>query len=221
MSKRLMVVALAASLVGACGGSEAPPPNPDPQPGAGQRPFEWLATEPECSGPLRRGEWLLCDNPDLRRLHRALAEHWAMMRDTAGPDRVRMARQQQRAMISERNLCEDAACVAAAYKRYLPPAAQPTPRPTTAPPPPRKPIKRPVSQHPQRPPASNWHRPPGVQSCAAELGGSASAYLVRQCRVVNGPRSQCTADRTCADIRSQIRQGCEEGGPVPGFCSRL
>ncbi|RYE02621.1 MAG: hypothetical protein EOP61_07985 [Sphingomonadales bacterium] len=60
-----------------------------------------------------------------------------------------------------------------------------------------------------------------AQSCTAEIGGSASAYLVKQCRVVNGRwERSCTADMTCDDLRDQIANGCSSRDRKPGFCNR-
>ena len=213
-------------------GSEKPPPPPPnherPRPVAGE-PFEWIAPDPECRGHMRRGEWLVCDNKHLRYLHRTLAEQWANARQGAERGALRVMRRQQEALLAERNRCDNAACVATAYRRYLSGYSRPDPRPTWTPTP-----TRPAKPHrPRRPRAWNdgggwqdrdWrpNRRRGEESCAAELGGSASAYLVKQCRVVNGRWDRsCTADRTCEDLREQIAEGCANGDRrKPGFCRR-
>ena len=63
-------------------------------------------------------------------LHRALAEQWASARQGAERGALRVMRRQQEALLSERNRCEDAACVATAYRRYLAGYSSPEPRPT-------------------------------------------------------------------------------------------
>jgi hypothetical protein len=237
MIRQLMLLALASASLGACNWGQSDPPPPPPQPNHERprpivdEPFEWIAPDPECRGSLRRGEWLVCDNKHLRYLHRALAEQWASARQGAERGAVRVMRRQQEALLSERNRCEDAACVATAYRRYLAGYSRPEPRPTWTPTP-RKPIKyRPRHERPRDWNAGGWrdedwrdrrpNRRRGEQSCAAELGGSASAYLVKQSRVVNGRWDRsCTADMTCEDLRAQISDGCSERDRKPGFCRR-
>ncbi|MBX3563492.1 MAG: hypothetical protein KF730_02835 [Sphingomonas sp.] len=233
MIRQLLFLALASASLGSCnwGASEPPPPPPPhdrPRPVV-EPPFDWIAPDPECRGQMRRGEWLVCDNKNLRYLHRTLATEWANARQGAERGALRVMQRQQIALLSERNRCEDAACVATAYRRYLSGYSRPEPRPTWTPAP-RPPVKvRP--RHP-RPPRDwnqggwrdeNWgpRRRRGEQSCAAEVGGSASAYLVRQCRVVNGRWDRgCTADMTCDDLREAISDGCSNANRRPGFCNR-
>lgn len=232
MIRHLMFIVLAASSLSACdwGRDPLPPPPPRPeQPRPAEPQVQWIAADPECRGSLRRGEWLVCDNATLRALHRTLANEWADARQDADRRRLRLMQRQQEALLIERGLCEDAACVATAYRRYLSAAARPEPRPTATP---AKP--RPAKPHrPRKPRVQPGHggwqsggawapnRRPGEQSCAAEIGGSASAYLVRQCRVANGSWDRgCTADRSCADLRAQITEGCTSSPRAPGFCNR-
>ncbi|RYD65486.1 MAG: hypothetical protein EOP58_07390 [Sphingomonadales bacterium] len=232
MIRQLMALALTGASLGACDWGKPDPPLPPrqeyPRP-AIDRPFDWLPAEPVCQGNLRRSEWLVCDNKNLRYLHRTLAEQWEQRRIGAGRRELNLIRRQQIAMISERALCEDVACVSMAYKRYLAGySGPPEPRPTWTPRP-AKPAKS-TPRKPARPrwQDANWQnrdwrpgRRRGEQSCAAEVGGSASAYLVRQCRVANGRWDRsCTADRTCGDLREQIGDGCDESDRRPGFCSR-
>jgi hypothetical protein len=230
MIRQLMALALAGASLGACNWGEPdvplPPRHDRPRPVA-DRPFDWLAAEPDCRGNLRRSEWLVCENEHLRYLHRTLAGQWEQRRQGAGRRELNLIRRQQIAMMSERGLCDDAACVALAYKRYLSDYAGPSePAPAWTPAP--APAPRPVARKPRH----RWHggwdgewrrnRRRGAQSCAAEVGGSASAYLVRQCRVVNGRWDRgCTADRSCDDLRDQIGEGCDDDrGRRPGFCNR-
>lgn len=231
MIRHLMFLALAATPLGGCGWGASEPPPPPPtrhdRPPPPERPYEWLTPDPECRGSLRRGEWLVCDNKHLRYLHRTLAEQWAKAREGAERPALRVMRRQQDALLGERNLCEDAACVATAYRRYLSGFSQLEPRPTWTPRP-----ARPAKPRPHKPrwqESGGWqgggygrpNRRPGEQSCAAELGGSASAYLVKQCRTVNGRRERgCTADATCDDLRERISDGCGEAERRPGFCNR-
>ncbi|MES2987314.1 MAG: hypothetical protein V4808_05365 [Pseudomonadota bacterium] len=235
MIRQVMFLALAGASLGSCdwGGQNTPPPPPLPNkhdrpPPIAEEPVDWITPDPECRGQMRRGEWLVCDNQHLRYLHRTLATEWASARQGAERRKLRLMRRQQDALITERNQCEDAACVSTAYRRYLSGSYHPEPRPSWTPRPrPHKPVKaRPRGQN-----AGGWYqedwrdrgprRRRGEQSCAAEVGGSASAYLVKQCRVVNGRWDRsCTADMSCDDLREQISQGCSEGERRPGFCNR-
>ncbi|RYY28367.1 MAG: hypothetical protein EOP62_03990 [Sphingomonadales bacterium] len=229
MIRQVMVLALASALLGGCWGQSAPPPPPvptdRPRP-ATDRPYEWITAEPECRGSLSRGEWIVCDNKHVRYLHRTLAEQWAATRQNAERRVLGLMRRQQDALLAERRLCEDTACVATAYRRYISGYAQPEPKPSWTPKP-----RKPVKARPQRPRGewqNDWryedrrpNRPRGAESCAAEVGGSASAYLVKQCRTVNGRWDRsCTADMTCDDLRAQIKDGCSESDRRPGFCNR-
>jgi hypothetical protein len=231
MIRQLTFLALASASLGSCNWWQSDPPPPPPIPNQerprpiAEGPSEWIAPDPECRGPLRRGERLVCDNRHLRYLHRTLATEWADARQSAERGAIRVMRRQQQALLGERNRCEDAACVATAYRRYLSGYSRPEPRPNWTPRPrPRQPteVRRPRwndggGQYEDRRP----NRRHGEQSCAAELGGSASAYLVRQCRTVNGRWARsCTADTTCEDLREQISDGCSERDRRPGFCNR-
>ncbi|HEX8302859.1 hypothetical protein [Sphingomonas sp.] len=236
MIKQFTILALGLASLGGCNWGETPTPPPPKQerPPAADRPVQWLALDPECGGSLPRGEWLVCENKQLRELHRSLASQWSEKRQAAGQRELRVMRHQQEALLGERSLCEDAACVATAYRRYLSgyarplPVGQPVVRPIAQPrptwtPTPRKPAK-PVRPHrPHGWEDGGWQpgRSRSGPSCAAEVGGSASAYLVRQCRVVNGRWDRsCTADRSCDDLRERIGEGCASGRSAPGFCNR-
>jgi len=236
MIRQLMFLALTGASLASCDwGQSTPPPPPPPdrgRPGPGpvvERPVEWITADPDCRGQMRRGEWLVCDNKNLRYLHRTLATEWEAARQGAERGALRVMRRQQEALLSERNRCEDAACVATAYRRYLSGYSRPEPRPTWTPVP-RKPVKhRPRGPRHQ----GGWNdggwrdndwgprRRRGEQSCAAEVGGSASAYLVKQCRVVNGRWDRsCTADMSCEELREAINDGCSGNDRRPGFCNR-
>ncbi|WP_157073710.1 hypothetical protein [Sphingomonas soli] len=229
MIRQLIFLALAGASLSSCDWGKSPPPPPPaperPRP-APEQPIEWITPDPECRGSLHRGEWLVCDNKNVRYLHRTLAEQWASARQGADRRQIRLIYRQQEALLAERRLCEDAACVATAYRRYITGYAQPQPRPTWTPKP-----RKPKPQRPRKPHGvhgGGWYdrdwqpgRRRGEQSCAAEVGGSASAYLVKQCRVVNGRWDRsCTADMTCDDLRDKIANGCSSGDRRPGFCNR-
>lgn len=240
MIRQLMFLALAGASLSSCDwGQNTPPPPPPPDRGRPgpvvEPPYEWINADPECRGSLRRGEWLVCDNKHVRYLHRTLALQWETARKNADRRQLRVMRRQQEALLAERRLCEDASCVATAYRRYLSGYAQPEPRPTWTPRPTRTPVKhaRPRPRHARDGSDGGWrggdwrdrdwrpNRRRGEQSCAAEIGGSASAYLVKQCRTVSGRWDRsCTADRTCEDLREEIRDGCSERDRRPGFCNR-
>ncbi|MEI9927181.1 MAG: hypothetical protein WDN44_05045 [Sphingomonas sp.] len=104
-------------------------PQPYPQPG-GPGPTPWLSDDPLCTGTLTRAEWLVCDDPKLNELHHRLARQWAAARHSASPDQRDVLEDQLYALLSERDSCQTAACVAKAYHRYLdgPPISEWTPR---------------------------------------------------------------------------------------------
>lgn len=221
MRELLRQISLATLLLGGCSFGSEPAKAPPPEPHHSERPFTWISAEPECSNQMPRGQWLVCETPAIRTLHRNLATQWERQRIEAARPTIDMLQLQQRALISERAICVDLSCVENAYRRYL---LTPSPTPTATPPP--KPVASARAATPRPQPAVervellSANRLPGEQSCAAELGGSASAYLVRQCRVVNSNHLRaCTADRTCADLRARIYRGCERSGRPPGFCN--
>lgn len=182
----------------------------------------WLALEPACAGAITRAEWLVCDNPQLNALHRKLAQQWATARQYASDQRFAVLQDQLYALLSERDQCQDAACVAAAYRRYLdgPPPVTPTPKPSA------KPTAKP-GKHP-RP-----HRTPGDPrwgdrdedegpSCSATAGPGEAARLARQCdRVTNGRDWACSPQRSCGTLRRNITKGCNETYRKPDFCPKL
>lgn len=226
MIRQILVFALTSAILGGCWSEPAPPPPPKPYPDRPrpvvEDPVNWITPDPECRGEMRRGEWLVCDNKNLRYLHRELANQWAAARQGAERGALRVMRQQQEALLSERNRCEDAACVAIAYRRYVA-GYSPQPRPTWTPRP-RPPVKY---VKPRRRHQGDWRdeypRPSrrGTESCSSELGGSGSAYLVKQCRVVNGQWDRsCTAETSCEDLRYKISRGCSDDPYSPGFCRR-
>lgn len=236
MIRQLMFLALACASLASCDWGQKPPPPPIPDRGRPgppvEQPMVWITAEPECRGQLRRGEWLVCDNKAVRYLHRTLAEQWEAARQGADRRQLRLMYRQQEALLAERRLCEDAPCVATAYRRYIDGYSRPDPRPTWTP----APTPRPAKPRPHKPRKPHYgqqdggwsdyedrgpRRRRGEQSCAAELGGSASAALVKQCRVVNGRWDRsCTADMSCADLRDAISDGCSGSDRRPGFCNR-
>lgn len=194
--------------------SVAPTPTPTP------RETQWLSPDPYCSGQLTRGEWLICDNKQLNELHRRLAWEWQTARQNATPERLQVQEDQLYALLSERDNCADAACVGAAYRRYLnapPPVVKPT-TPVAKPKPKPRPKPRP---HGHRPPRDNgdWNPGRGEQSCAAEIGPAAAARLSSQCDAVTAGNDRlCSPRRSCSAIREQTDHGCRETYRKPGFC---
>ena len=92
---------------------------PTPTPTSTPQPTPWLTADPVCSGQITRGEWLICDNKQLNDLHRKLAWEWQTARQNATPERQQVLEDQLYALLSERDNCQDAACIATAYRRYL------------------------------------------------------------------------------------------------------
>lgn len=197
------------------GNSIAPTPTPT------ATPFTWLTPDLPCTGAITRAQWLTCDNPTLAGLHRQLAYQWTSERQGASQTRLQILEQQQRALTAERDACEDATCVATAYRRWLPPSAKPTPvaKPPVKKPPKKwvKPVKRPVKRPPPRP-RDDWDVEPG-RSCSADLGLPQAQELARQCdRVTAGQGLSCRPDRSCATLRRNIAKGCNETYRKPAFC---
>jgi hypothetical protein len=197
----------------------------DIEPSPTPTPFAWSANLP-CSGAITRAQWLTCDNPQLAELHRRLAYQWQTGSQGASPQRMAVIEQQQRALVAERDACEDAVCVRNAYLRYLPPTATPTPatKPPVAKPPKKwvKPAKRPVKWRP-RPPRGDgeWRDVDAGRSCSADIGLPGAQELARQCdRVTAGQGWSCRPDRSCASLRRNIAKGCNETYRKPGFCER-
>ncbi len=192
-----------------------PTPTASPTPPA---PAPWLTQDPLCTGTLTRAEWLVCDDKALNALHRQLAGQWANDRQNASDQRLEILENQLYALLSERDACNDAGCVAIAYRRYLYPAipaAQPTPRPTPKPKPKPKPRPHAIKH------GGTWRAGAGEQSCTGDIGGAAAARLASQCEAVTGTSGgQCSARRPCAELRFQIRQGCWGKPGRPETCGR-
>jgi len=215
MIKRLLCLA-ALILPAACQTQPEPERRPSPRIVRHERPFtDWLAAEPDCRGRMKRGEWLVCDNQSLNYLHRTLAAQWAAEREGAGRERLHVQRQQLQALLSERAECESAECVAAAYRRYLPPPPAPTPvaRPRSIP------RAKPHVVRVDYPRGGRWNWRDNGPSCASQIGWSRAAWLARQCRVVN-PDGQCGPERSCGVLRTMVREGCWDADRKPGFCRR-
>lgn len=192
---------------------------PTPTPTPTQTP--WLSADPVCTGQITRGEWLICDNKQLNDLHRRLAWEWQTARQSATPERMEVLENQLYALLSERDNCQDAACIAAAYRRYLsgpPPVVKPTPGARPKPKP--KPKPRPRPRWPRGPvDDGDWGPGRGERSCAAEIGPAAAARLSQQCdAVTSGNDRLCSTRRTCSAIRQQTDHGCRETYRKPGFC---
>lgn len=206
----------------ALGGCPTQPANntPQPKPGPPPKPFVWLAADVNCRGSITRAQWLICDNQKLGELHRRLAYQWDAERQGAWPERLAVLRAQQRALIAERDSCEDAACIATAYRRYLPPEAKPTPigKPK---PPVRKPPKKWVRKPGKRPLPPRPDRDGDGPACTAEAGAAEALRLSRRCDAVTvGQDWSCRPTRSCATLRRNIAKGCNETYRKPGFCER-
>lgn len=229
MKKALISLGLFVSLAGC----PAPTPvtnnmaYPTPLPTGAPTPMPWLTSDPECTGTLTRAEWLVCDNKGLNDLHRQLAQQWQNERNNASPEREQVLEDQLYALLSERDACQDAACVSKAYHRYLngPVAAPVTPSKWRPQP----------KRHPK--PKHRWHPhhhdgddyddggdyrdgPPAKgSSCIGQLGPGPAQQLSRQCDSVNsGPGGLCSPRRSCGDLREQIQHGCRQSYRKPGFC---
>lgn len=222
MRRAIMAIGLFVML-GGCP-SPAPVTNnsivPTPTPTPTETP--WLSADPVCSGQITRGEWLICDNKQLNDLHRRLAWEWQTARQSATPERMDVLENQLYALLSERDNCQDAACIAAAYRRYLsgpPPVVKPTPGTRPKPKPKPKPKPRPRGPRGPRDHDTDWGPNPGERSCAAEIGPAAAARLSQQCDIVTqGNDRLCSTRRSCDAIRQQTDHGCRETYRKPGFC---
>ncbi|MCW3848156.1 hypothetical protein OF829_12985 [Sphingomonas sp. LB-2] len=196
---------------------------PTPTPTSTPQPTPWLTADPVCSGQITRAEWLVCDNKQLNDLHRKLAWQWQTERQNATPERMQVLEDQLYALLSERDNCQDAACIATAYRRYLAgPAPLPNPRPTTKPKPKPRPKPKP-HRGPHQPRGDNddgdWGPSAGERSCTAEIGPAAAARLSQQCDIVTqGNDRLCSTRRSCDAIREQTEHGCRETYRKPGFC---
>ena len=190
MNGKLLFLVLLAPLAG-CDWGQQPPPPPRRPPPPVVRPVDrgpnWLDPVPYCEGALRRGEWLVCDNKNLNWLHRTLAGQWAEERQCADRQRLWVQRQQLQALLSERDACQTAECVATAYRRYLKAPPRETRPPEWRPAPSPRPIH-------YRPREKRWNWRDNGPSCASKIGWQKAALLARQCTVVN-PDGQCGAAR--------------------------
>lgn len=217
-------------------GCPSPPPAPplnnavEVDPNATPTPTPWLSIDPVCTGAITRAEWLVCDNPNLNWLHRRLAEQWATARQSASPERMDVLQDQLYALLSERDQCQDAACVATAYRRYLDGAAPPPPPSGhPVPPPPPKKWVRPAPPKRWRHHSGRgevWERAPRDDddgpSCAGTAGGTEATRLARQCdRVTTGADRSCAVTLSCSTLRRNIVKGCNETYRKPDFCPRL
>src|SRR4051812_38926687 len=169
MKKAILALGLFVML----GGCPSPTPltnnsaTPLPLPTSTPGPTPWLTPDPECTGTLVRSEWLVCDTKALNDLHHQLAYQWQAARQSASPEREQVLQDQLYALLSERDACQDIACVATAYRRYLNGPAvvvKPTPAPSKW-----KPKPKPKPKHGKwRPqPRDDWDdgRPMKGQSC--------------------------------------------------------
>ena len=206
------------------GGCPAPEPAnnmavPLPTPAVTPTPTPWLSIDPVCTGAITRAEWLVCDNPQLNALHRRLAQQWATARQYASDQRLGVLEDQLYALLSERDQCQDAACVAMAYRRYLD-----GPPPPVAQPPKAKPGKKPNKNPNWRPraprPAPDWDgRGDEGPSCVATAGAQEAQRLARQCdRVTPGQAWACSVRRSCGVLQRNISKGCNETYRKPSFC---
>lgn len=222
---------LALGLFVALGGCPGPQPannlvSPTPLPTDTPTPMPYLTSDPVCTGTLTRAEWLVCDNKMLNDLHRRLAQEWQAARQTASPEREQVLDDQLYALLSERDNCQDIACVATAYRRYLsapPPAATPAPSKWKPKPKPKpKPRWHPRPRHDRGGDGGydDWRDGPAKgQSCIAKAGPGPAQQLSRQCDAVNsGPAGLCSPRRSCGDLRDQINHGCRQSYRKPGFC---
>lgn len=204
-------------------------------------PASWISLDYACSGVLRRAQWLVCEHDHLGLLHRRLALQWEAARRTASPERVNVLIAQQHAFLSERNACENIACVSAAYHRYLDgssfpakPWVAPQPRPHVAKHAVKWSHKRGYGHHKDG--RGDYHaRPAGksewrhaddqprpshdARSCVAEIGFAAASQLASRCdQVTPGLSSQCSVHNGCGGIRAQTDRGCGMRRDKPGFC---
>lgn len=73
----------------------------------------------DCSNVWREAERMVCENPDLAALDRAMAGSYFRALKTADPARAAALQQSGAAFIRDRNRCTDAQCVAGAYQDRL------------------------------------------------------------------------------------------------------
>jgi hypothetical protein len=195
---------------------------PLPLPTITPTPTPWLSIDPICTGSITRAEWLVCDNAQLNTLHRRLAQQWATARQYASNERMGVLEDQLYALLSERDECQDIACVATAYRRYIDgPVVTPGPY---KPKPPKKPVKKPGHRPPHGGyPGSGWDgRDEDGPSCSATAGTGEALRLARQCdRVTPGQGWTCSPQRSCGALRRNISKGCNETYRKPDFCPRL
>jgi hypothetical protein len=226
MRKAFLSVGLFVMLAGC---PQPPPPPlynntavPLPLPTGTPTPTAWLSIDPICTGSITRAEWLVCDNAQLNTLHRRLAQQWATARQYASDERMGVLEDQLYALMSERDACQDAACVANAYRRYIDGAVAPLPGPPKPKPkPPKKPVKKPWhrGQHGYGGGGGGWDgRDEDGPSCSATAGVEAMR-LARQCdRVTPGQGWTCSPQRSCGALKRNIAKGCNETYRKPDFC---
>lgn len=207
--KKSLLLAMAAMLLGGCPGptpvnnDAAPRPTPTPSP----TPAPWLAVEPACAGKITRAEWLVCDDKTLNALHRRLALEWEAARQSATQEQIQVQRNQLNALLSERTACQNAACIATAYRRYV-----------TAPPPAPVVVKpRPKPKPRPRPRRSAGSEAVGIQSCQNEIGRADALELARQCSAAGGGQ-QCSIRRSCAGMEERIERACLTWRQPPAYC---
>ncbi|MCW3837484.1 hypothetical protein ACFQ1E_15030 [Sphingomonas canadensis] len=219
MKRFVLLAAAAASLAGCNPDTPANNITVTPTPTSTPAPTPWLTQEPLCSGTITRAEWLVCDNKGLRELHRRLAAQWESGRQAASPDRMEVLENQLYALLTERDLCQDAPCVDRAYRRYLD-----SPPPQAKPPVAGKPKPRPKPRPRPRGHGGNWDGGPwrdGLQNCTRDIGWDQAQTLAQRCQAVtNGSRSVCSPQRSCASLENLIDKGCRTSRRPPGFCPR-
>jgi hypothetical protein len=214
-------------MLGGCPAPQNPVVNNTLQPLPTPSPTPWLGVDPVCTGTITRAEWLICDNATLNALHRRLAQQWATARQYASPERMDILEDQLYALLSERDQCQDVACVANAYRRYIDgPVTIPGPTP---PPKPKPPVKKPPKWHPKPRHGGGgqvWTSDGGDDrdgpSCAATAGAAEAQRLSRQCdRVTNGRDWSCSPQQSCGALHRNVTKGCNETYRKPDFCPKL
>lgn len=73
----------------------------------------------DCSGAWRDVERLICDDPELAALDRAMAARYFRALKAADPGRAAVLQQSGGAFVRDRNRCPDADCIAQAYDERI------------------------------------------------------------------------------------------------------